>query len=69
MPTRSSKNIERIFLEGTEIDQAVDESVRQAVRRHKLLGNPIVVWRDGRAVWVRPDDVPAEDGQAGNRSR
>lgn len=39
------------------------EAMRQAVReralqRHKRLGNPIAAWRDGRVVWLSPDEIP-----------
>jgi len=36
------------------------EAVREALLRHKLLGHPVVVWRDGRVVWVQPDDIPVD---------
>lgn len=35
-------------------------AVREAVLRHKRLGNPIAVWRDGRVVWLAPHEIPAE---------
>lgn len=28
--------------------------------RHKLLGQPVVVWRDGKVVWLQPDEIPVE---------
>ena len=37
--------IEHAFAEGTPIDQAIEEGVQQALRRHKRAGNPIVVWQ------------------------
>ena len=33
-------------------------AVREAVARHKRLGNPIAIWRDGRVVWLSPDEIP-----------
>ena len=40
--------------------RAMREAVREALLRHKLLGHPVVVWRDGRVVWVQPDDIPVD---------
>ena len=40
------------------IEQALGRAVRDALRRHKQAGNPIVVWRDGREVWIQPEDIP-----------
>lgn len=40
--------------------KAMTEAVREAVLRHKRLGNPVAVWRQGRVVWLQPEDIPAE---------
>jgi hypothetical protein len=40
------------------IEQALVRAVREALRRHKRAGNPVAVWRDGRTVWIKPDDIP-----------
>jgi hypothetical protein len=40
-----------------DIVKAVSEAMREAKRRHKLLGNPIVVWKDGKVVWVPPEEI------------
>lgn len=40
--------------------KAMTEAVREALLRHKLLGNPVAVWRDGRVVWLRPEEIPTE---------
>jgi hypothetical protein len=36
-------------------------AVRAAVRRHKREGNAVVEWREGRVVWVPPEDIPDQD--------
>jgi len=40
---------------------AIRESVREAVLRHKLANRPVAVWRDGRVVWVAPEDMRFSD--------
>lgn len=35
-------------------------AVREALLRHKLLGNPVAVWRDGRVVWIPPEEIPVD---------
>jgi hypothetical protein len=37
---------------------AMRRAVREALLRHKLLGNPIAVWREGRVVWLAPEEIP-----------
>jgi len=49
--------IERAFVEGTPIDRAIEKGVRAALRRHKLLGFPIAIWKDGKPVWIPPEEI------------
>lgn len=41
--------------------RAMTGAVREALRRHKEAGNPVAVWRDGRVVWVEPEDIPVAE--------
>jgi hypothetical protein len=61
MQPEQTKNIAELFREGTAIDEAVKKAAAQALRMHKLLGNPVAEWRDGKVVWVRPEDIPVGD--------
>lgn len=48
--------------------RAMRKAVREAVRRHKLLGYPIAVSRDGKVVWIPPAEIevpPPEDDSPG----
>jgi hypothetical protein len=42
------------------IKQALARGVRQALWRHKQLGNPICVWQDNKVVWIAPEDIQVE---------
>jgi len=42
------------------IQEALNKGVRDALRRHKQAGNPVAVWRDGKVVWIAPEDIPVE---------
>ncbi len=39
---------------------AMRQGVRRALARHRALGNPIVVWRDDRVVWIPAEEIPIE---------
>ena len=39
---------------------AMRRAVREALLEHKRLGNPIAVWREGRVVWLAPDEIPGD---------
>lgn len=58
MEDNDRKSIDEIFAEGTLIDRALQQGVQDALLRHKQLGNPIVVWRDGKIVWLKPEEIP-----------
>jgi len=40
------------------ITLALNRAVNEALRVHKLLGQSVVTWRDGKVVWVAPEDIP-----------
>lgn len=58
MKTDAQKDIHRIFVEGGDvIDEALKQGVREAMVRHKKDGLPVVIYRDGKTVWVKPEDL------------
>ncbi|MDY7000392.1 MAG: hypothetical protein SVS15_01255 [Thermodesulfobacteriota bacterium] len=52
------KTISEVFAEGTPIDEAIKEAVRQAVLEHKRAGRSLPVWRDNKVVWIPPEEIP-----------
>ena len=61
MADQPRPNAEVVLQDRARVDRALRRAVREAVRRHKLLGNPVAVWKDGKVVWVLPDDIVLED--------
>ncbi len=58
MKTDTQKDTNRILVEdGRLIDKALEEGVREAMLRHKKDGLPVVIERDGKIVWVKPEDL------------
>ena len=50
--------IGRAFAEGTPVHDALTRGVRQAMAVHKRLGHSVVVWRDGKVVWLPAEEIP-----------
>ena len=49
------------------IERALRAAVRDALLRHKRDGDPVAVWREGRVVWLQPDEiVVSQDESAEN---
>lgn len=40
-----------------DIIDAIDRAVRAALKRHKERGESVVVWRDGKIVWLKPEEI------------
>ncbi len=58
MKTEAQKDISRIFAEDRRlIDEALKQGVRDAMLRHKEAGLPVVIYRNGKAVWVMPQEL------------
>jgi hypothetical protein len=66
MDKPAKPDIDALMADGTEIDKAMRRAVREAVLMHKKLGNPVAEWRDGKVVWLQPDEIvlPEEEAEA-----
>ena len=51
-------DLEQILSDDNKIEMAVRRAVREAITRHKRAGNPIAVWREGKVVWLSPEEIP-----------
>jgi len=40
-----------------EINGAYERAVREALLMHKRAGNPVPIERDGKLVWLQPDEI------------
>ena len=56
-------DIDAAFEDGTLIDEAMREAVRQAIELHRRAGVPMVVWRDGRVQEVSADEIHFDDSE------
>ena len=57
MKTQQRDHIDEALADKEKIKAAVKTAVREAVLKHKQAGNPIVVMKDGRMVWLQPDEI------------
>ena len=49
--------IAEAFADPEIITEALAQGVREALLKHKQAGNPIIVWRDGKAVRIKPEEI------------
>lgn len=63
MKSGEPKDLRSIMLETDLVERALHEAVVGAMVRHKRLGTPIVVWRDGKVVWIPPEEIVIPDAE------
>lgn len=66
MKNGSEKTISEMMKDNDLLFKAMSEAVQETVREHKLLGQPIVVWRDGQVVWVPPEEIELDENKPSN---
>jgi hypothetical protein len=57
MKRKRRKTISQLFAEGKPIDDALAKGVREALSRHKKLGQSVAVWEDGKVVLLPPEKI------------
>lgn len=40
-----------------QLEQGLKKAVADAIKRHKLLGQSIAVWRDGKVIVIPPNKI------------
>ena len=61
MNHRAAPDIQALFADGKEIDAALADAVRKALIMHKRMGYPVAAWRDGRVVWIPPEEIVVDE--------
>lgn len=51
--------IEEALADRERLTEALAAGVREALKKHKQAGNPVVIWRDGKMVWLKPEEIQA----------
>ncbi|MBI3047091.1 MAG: hypothetical protein HYY76_02160 [Acidobacteria bacterium] len=58
MKVQGRKDITRVMREDRQaVDEALTRGVRDAMLRHKKDDLPVVIERDGKIEWVKPEDL------------
>jgi hypothetical protein len=54
------RDIEELLEDDDLIERALCDGVRDALRQHKLAGNPVPIWENGQVVWIQPQDIDVD---------
>jgi predicted ABC-type ATPase len=61
-PPIPDDHLARCFRDTTVLERAMRITHARVIRRHRLLNQPLVTWRDGKVVELDPHTVPMPDG-------
>lgn len=53
----SDREIAERFDDNENIHRVLQKSIHEAVLKHKKLGNPVCTWKNGKVVWIQPEDI------------
>ena len=60
---------EKLFIvDAKAIEAVLRRAVNQALLMHKRAGNPIATWKDGKVVWIPPEEIVVSDDNLTNES-
>lgn len=57
MTAQFKDKIDEVITDRERIIQSVTEGVKDALKRHKQAGNPVVVMKEGQMVWLKPEEI------------
>ncbi len=57
MVAHYNDKIYEALAKGDRITKTLQAGVREALIRHKQVGNPIVFMKDGQMVWIKPEEI------------
>jgi hypothetical protein len=55
----SDRDIGAILSDDRKMAAALRQAVKEALIRHRQAGRPVVEWRDGKTVWIGPEELDA----------
>jgi hypothetical protein len=67
MIRRARPNISELIAARAPVDEALACGIRDAMLRHKRLGESVVGWRDGQAVLIPPEQIPVTEADLEKR--
>ena len=53
---------------GKAVEDVFRRAVNHALLMHKRAGNPVAAWKDGKVVWIPPEEIIVSDDNPTNES-
>jgi hypothetical protein len=62
MSEASGDTVAERLADQAAITAAIQRAVWEAILAHARAGNPVAGWKDGKVVWVQPEEILAREG-------
>jgi hypothetical protein len=59
--THNQDRLVQLRAEVAVVEAAMQQAACDALLAHKRTGQPVVIWQDGKVVWVPADQIPFDD--------
>lgn len=56
----SEDKISKFFKNPELVTQALQQGINAALLKHKQAGNPVCEWKDGKVMWISPENIPVD---------
>ena len=56
-PQENNDRISQIMNDGEKVQQIIQSAINDALLKHKQAGNPVCELRNGKVVWIKPQDI------------
>jgi hypothetical protein len=57
MSDSAPPDLAELLKDRAAIAAAIQRGIREAVLAHARAGQPVATWRDGKVVWVQPEEI------------
>jgi hypothetical protein len=58
-PKKNEDRISQIMNDAEKVRQIIQSAINDALLKHKHAGNPVCELRNGKVVWIKPEDICA----------
>lgn len=62
-PENNEDRISEIMNDSEKVRSIIQAGIYAALLQHKQAGNPVCEWKDGKVVWVKPENIPSANDQ------
>lgn len=66
---KKRRDLDQLIEDDTLIQSALQEGVRDALRRHKEAGLPVASWQNGKVVWIPAEKIRVDGASSRSRTR